>query len=260
MPTIMIAMPTSGYVRTETMVALIGLTQGLRERGIAFAIKTFEGSDIVMSRNALMSQFFTDITFSHTLLIDGDMSFEPTVVFRLLEFGAAFTCAAYPQRKLSLEKLRRLIENDATDSDRDRDRERTPTQDLLAKALSYNVQKRLNHVEPWQSKYHDGFRTVPGAGTGLMLIARTVPETMVAKGVAPARPRHDGLPLYAGAKFHDFFSHVTDPKGSLIYGEDQSFCRRWVEGCSGDIWCDETAVIVHHGHFPFRGNFSLHDN
>ncbi|MEP6064996.1 MAG: hypothetical protein ABJ246_04105, partial [Paracoccaceae bacterium] len=183
MPTIMIAMPTSGYVRTETMVALIGLTQRLRESGIAFAIKTFEGSDIVMSRNALMSQFFTDTTFSHTLLIDGDMSFEPSVVFRLIEFGAAFTCAAYPQRNLSLEKLRKLIENEASDHTS----ERTSTQDLLAKALTYNVQKRLNHADPWHAKFRNGFRTVPGAGTGMMLIERTVPETMVAQGVA--RPR-----------------------------------------------------------------------
>ncbi|MEO9897362.1 MAG: hypothetical protein ABJD13_16105 [Paracoccaceae bacterium] len=256
MPTIMIAMPTSGYVRTETMVALIGLTQRLRESGIAFAIKTFEGSDIVMSRNALMSQFFTDTTFSHTLLIDGDMSFEPSVVFRLIEFGAAFTCAAYPQRNLSLEKLRKLIENEASDHSS----ERTSTQDLLAKALTYNVQKRLNHADPWHAKFRNGFRTVPGAGTGMMLIERTVPETMVAQGVARPRPRHDNLPLYAGAKFHDFFSHVTDPQGVLMYGEDQSFCRRWVEGCGGDIWCDETAAIVHHGHYPFRGDFSLHDN
>lgn len=255
MRTIMIAMPTSGFVRTETLVALIGLTQHFRQNGIAFGIKTFEGSDIVMSRNALMSQFFTDTTYSHTLLIDGDMSFDPSVVLRLVAFGAPFTCAAYPQRHLSLEKFRQLVENDAAEAEH----ERTPTQDLLAKALTYNVQRRLNHADPWHAKHKDGFRTVPGAGTGLMLIDRSVPETMVARGVAPARPVHDKLPLYAGAKFHDFFSHLTDAKGSLIYGEDQSFCRRWIEGCGGDIWCDETAVIVHHGHFPFRGEFHLQE-
>ncbi|MCG6902488.1 MAG: hypothetical protein LJE68_07380 [Rhodobacter sp.] len=200
-----------------------------------------------------MSLFHTDKTFFHILLLDADMSFRPEVVLRLIAFRAAFTCAAYPQRNLSLEQIRRLAENDAAAPKPDRQ----STEALLAKALAYNVQATLNLGEPWQSEHRDGFRTVSGAGTGLMLIERTVPETMVASGAAPARKRHNALPLYSGAEFHDFFSHLTDRDGDLMYGEDQSFCRRWVAQCGGRIWCDKTAIVTHHGHFPYRGQYNL---
>ncbi|MEC7763683.1 MAG: hypothetical protein VX874_17395 [Pseudomonadota bacterium] len=248
MTTLLIAMPTQGEVCTETMLTVIDLTQKLTGRKIPFSIKTFAGSDIVMSRNFLMSWFLANDPYSHILLLDADMSFASDVVLRLLDFDAPFTAAPYPQRYAKLERFRAEIEADDPD-------QRTQTRDIFASVLDYNVQKRLHPDEPWEAKRRDGFRTVAGVGTGLMLIAREVPTQMAERGIARRLARHDGQRRYAGARFHDFFSHLTDRDGTAMYGEDQSFCHRWINGCGGDVWIDETAVVTHHGRFPFRGDF-----
>ncbi len=255
MTTLLIAMPTQGQVCTETMVTLIDLTQNISARGIRFSIKTFEGSDIVMSRNFLMSWFLAQETYSHILFLDADMSFASDVVFRLLDFAEPFTAAPYPQRKLNLDRFRQAVGQPAPGLPGDK----VDTKDLLASALTYNVQKAQHQGEAWHEKRRSGFRTVPGVGTGLMLLAREVPETMVETGVARKLPGHNGLPLYAGARFHDFFSHLTNSAGDVMFGEDQSFCHRWVDGCGGDIWIDESAVVSHHGRFTFRGDFAKSD-
>ena len=41
----------------------------------------------------------------------------------------------------------------------------------------------------------------------------------------------------------------------LYGGEDAAFCRRWVEGCGGEIWSVITETIVHVGTERFVGNF-----
>ena len=51
-----------------------------------------------------------------------------------------------------------------------------------------------------------------------------------------------------------FFSHKLDEAGEFYYGEDQSFCHRWVVGCGGDIWVDSRAKIGHVGAFTFWGD------
>lgn len=237
------------------MKTLIDLTQHLQSRGIGFSIKTFEGSDIVVSRNFLMSWFLAKETFSHVLLLDSDMSFESALVFRLLDFGQPFTCAPYPQRSLNLGRFRSAVE-EAMIQDADRPAD---TLDLLSSVLRYNVQKSLHGTVPWQARRRAGFRTVPAAGTGLMLLTREVPERMAGSGVARRLELHDKLPLYKGARFHDFFSHKINDDGTFMYGEDQSFCLRWVEDCGGEIWLDETAVVTHHGGFMFRGEYSKSD-
>ena len=71
MPTLLILMPTGGHVDTPAVHSLIGLTQALPRRGIGFALKTYEWSDLVVSRNYLMSYFLAQKKFTHALLLDG---------------------------------------------------------------------------------------------------------------------------------------------------------------------------------------------
>ena len=66
---------------------------------------------------------------------------------------------------------------------------------------------------------------------------RIVPEQMVDNGVAQLLPRTATIPGYENAsRFADFFSHLLTDDKEAILGEDQSFCKRWLVGCGGDIW------------------------
>ena len=230
----------------------MGLAQALPRRSIPFALKTYEWSDLVISRNYLMSFFLAEKGFTHALLLDSDMSFHPQVFFDLLDFDADFTVAPYPQRQMRWSVLRSLIEREAQKPEADR----VSTDRLFAESLRYNVSERFEAPDPWPYEVRGNFRKVPGAGTGFMLIRRAVPERMVATGAALPVPGFNG-PGYPGADFHDFFSHLRGRGGAVMHGEDTSFCRRWIEGCGGEIWCHETARITHHGLLAYPGDYAL---
>jgi hypothetical protein len=252
MASLLILMPTGGHVDTPCVHSLLGLSQALLKRGIAFALKTYEWSDLVISRNYLMSCFLADKKFSHALLLDSDMSFHPNIFFDCLDFDADFTCAPYPQRQMRWTAFRSLIEREAQKPEADR----ATTDKLLAESLRYNVPEIFDAGQPWPYVARDGFRKVPGAGTGFMLIRRAVPERLVETGTAIPVPGFNG-PGYPGADFHDFFSHLRGRGGAIMHGEDTSFCRRWIEGCGGEIWCHETAKITHHGNLAYPGDYAL---
>ena len=249
---VLIAMPTMGDITTPTVISLIGLTQRLREKRIAFAFETYEFSDIVFSRNQLMSIFLTQTRFTHMLLLDSDMVFQPDVIERMMGFDADFVAAAYPQKFPQWNRVRKLIEAEAALPED----QRTPMGDLLARAWTYNHQLAAFGGGRWVPKRKDGFITVPATGTGLMLVSRAVPERMVEVGAAAPKPRMKDVPLHKGLKYHDFFSHLTSPDGGLMYGEDQSFCMRWVDLCGGDIWLDTEAVVRHLGRKSFDGYYA----
>lgn len=50
------------------------------------------------------------------------------------------------------------------------------------------------------------------------------------------------------------FESMPDENG-IYCGEDAAFCRRWVEGCGGEIWSVVTENILHVGQERFVGNF-----
>ena len=96
-PVLLIAMPTQGEISTPTVKSLIGLTQALARRGVPFGFETYDFSDIVFSRNQLMSIFHTRDRFTHMLFLDSDMAFQPEAIFRLLEFGEDFVAHGLSQ-------------------------------------------------------------------------------------------------------------------------------------------------------------------
>ena len=252
MTTLMILMPTGGQIDTPAVHSLLGLTQALQRRGIPFALKTYEWSDLVISRNYLMSYFLGQKHFTHALLLDSDMSYESQLVFDLLDFDADFTCAACPQRRMQWNTFRALVEREARKPPKDR----APTGSLLAESYRYNVPDIFDPGQPWPYEARNGFRKVPGAGTAFMLIRRAVPERMVETGAALPVPGFTDT-MYPGADFHDFFSHLRGRGGTVMHGEDTSFCRRWIEGCGGEIWCHETAKVTHHGSLAYHGDYAL---
>ena len=181
------------------------------------------------------------------------MAFAPEVIGRLIDFDTDFAAAAYPQKHPVWNKVRALIEAEAELAPD----QKTPMADLLARAWIYNHQLAAFGGARWVPRRKDGFITVPATGTGLMLLSRTVPERMVETGAATPKPRMTHVPLHKGLKYHDFFSHLSSPDGGLMYGEDQSFCRRWVETCGGEIWLDTTSAVNHLGRKSFVGHYAM---
>lgn len=244
---LMIALPTMGQVATGTALSLISLTQELRARGLGFTVSTYRFSDIVISRNHLMSVFLDDARFSHVLWIDADMVFAPETFWRLLAFGEDFTAAAYAQKSFDWNEIRRAVAADEG---------ATAMADLVARSYTYNHQIGGCGGATWTPERRDGFITVPAVGMGFALMTRAVPEGLVAQGVAREFTTMSEMPGYGKVPWFDFFSHLSSDDGGLLYAEDQSLCCRWVEGCGGAIWLDCDADVGHLGTHEYRGRYS----
>ena len=249
---LLIAMPTLGEIATPTVKCLIGLTQALARSGVPFAFQTYEFSDIVFSRNQLMCIFHTQTRFTHMLMLDSDMAVDPEAIWRLMDFGVDFAATAYPQKHPRWGRLRALIESEASL----RQDEKSSIEQLLSRTWVYNHQRSGFGGTPWVPRRKGGFITVPATGTGLMLMSRRVPETMVEKGIVARKPRLEKVPLHKGLIYHDYFSHLSSPDGGLMYGEDQSFCMRWTHHCGGDIWLDTESAVSHVGNKTHVGRYA----
>lgn len=255
MAKIVILVPTGGKVHTKFMKSMIGLTQALSKQNIGFAVKTYEFSDLVMSRNYLVSFFLSQTQFTHALLLDSDLEFSPSQFFRLFDFDEDFAAAPYADRRVTGPVIKEALQN-ATDEDLV---DQASVGRMLARHMRYVATQSLGSEAKFKSKTRDGFHTVASVGTGFMLIKRRVVEEIYNQGHAHPLPRTGGLHIYKDApKFADFFSHHMTAEKDAFYGEDQSFCRRWILGCSGEIWVDESAVVNHIGEFTYWGDFGAH--
>ena len=81
--------------------------------------------------------------------------------------------------------------------------------------------------------------------TGFMMIRRNVFETLIEK-------RGEKWQDEYGIKY-DFFSHIKH--GAVIYGDDNSFCLRWLD-CGGKLWIEPNCTITHYGFHGWQGNYS----
>ena len=252
---LLIMVPNNGSVHTEFMKSLIGLTQSLQQKALPFLLKTVEFSDIVMSRNYLMSYFLSDERFSHALFIDSDLSFQPGQFYRLLDFDAEFVAAAYPNRRMSGGIFKALWQGQKEASEEQIESELI--QKTIAGSMHYLVASSFSQNTPLPLEKKEGFHTVASMAGGFSLIKREVPEKMVQEGAARRLPRSGTLSIYKDApQFADFFSHLLADDKTVLLGEDQSFCKRWVQDCGGQIWVDGASNIVHHGEFAFHGEYA----
>ncbi|MEM6306892.1 MAG: hypothetical protein AAF701_02760, partial [Pseudomonadota bacterium] len=235
MKRLVILMPTMGRVHTQFMTTMIGLTQALKDRKIPFALKHYEFSDLIMSRNYLVSYFLSQSQFTHALLLDSDLAFKPEQFFRLWDFDVDFAAAAYADRRITGTVLKNAMQS-ATAADLE---DPDAVSKLLARYMKYIATTNMGTGTAFQSVRRGDFMTVASAATGFMLISRNVVEGMVANGQAAPLKRTGKLGIYSDApRFADFFSHHKTAEGDAFYGEDQSFCRRWILGCGGDVWLD----------------------
>jgi hypothetical protein len=206
---------------------------------------------ITYTRNYFASLVLADKRYTHLLLIDSDMGFNPSLIEQMTKADKPIVGAICPRRAIDLNKLFSLLH-----------RIDNPQ---LAQLVAQD------YVGAGDSIYYGGDGSacaanlvaegsmirVRNAGTGVMLIRRevlerikaTFPELWVEKLAGSA---------YAAMGLQDgvlqCFDQMTDHRGIYV-GEDLAFCRRWVEGCNGEIWSVITETIVHKGTFSFVGNY-----
>jgi hypothetical protein len=199
-------------------------------------------------RNYFASRVLNDESYTHLLFIDADMGFAPTLIEHMIALDKPVVGCIYPKRKLDLVRLSELMKS--VDNPQVA---RLVAQDYVGAgdAIDFNGETSIENLV-----IEGPAVRVRHAGTGVMLIQRTVFERL--KQRYPELWTEDTGDSYAPLGLQggvlQCFEALVDQRG-LYLGEDISFCRRWREGCDGEIWSVVTETIVHKGSNAFVGRY-----
>jgi hypothetical protein len=224
-----------GQVTTVYATSLLRLQQACQLRGIGFGAMLLSGDALITrARQNLVANFLDDPGATHLLFIDADIGFAPEQVFRLLDFDSPMTAAAYPTKRLNLEKL------SASD----------PRPELAA--LSYVVQVSKEQG----STVREGFVRVDYVGTGFLMIQRSALLTMIDSypDLRYTLDYQENDPLQGSPWRCALFNCFIDESSGSYLSEDYSFCLRWTS-MGGEIWVDGESQLDHVGSFTYSGHF-----
>jgi hypothetical protein len=239
---IMIATPAGGGLVTAPYAAsLVGICKLLSQRGIESSYHSVTFADIEMARNYLASEFVADQTATHLLFVDADMSFRASLIARMLELHKKFTSAIYVKRNLDLGLLFDSIRPEEL-------KDPVRRQKAISRIMQFVGRRPVREAQGTIS-VQAGFAKFEGTGMGICLLAKEVFQEMIAKELVE---KHPGAPT-ADPKItvYGFFDRSKDNQDVLA--EDLSFCRRWVQGCQGEIWACIDEPIRHIGTFEYSG-------
>jgi hypothetical protein len=218
--------------------------------GIRFETRSIVSSVLPFARNILASMTLNE-TFSHLLFVDSDMGFSPVLIAKMIAFQKPVVGCICPKKTFNYDwfhasaatydnpMVARLLANDYIGG-----------QGAVIAETAPNGERSARLV--------DGFVKVQYAGTGIMLIHRDVFVAIKARfpelWVENPGEKYRSFGLHGGVL--QCFDSVQGPDG-LFPGEDIAFCRRWVEGCGGEIWSSVDEAIVHIGQENFVGQYLL---
>lgn len=208
----------------DTFLTTHALNLALSSKGIGGSISSLSYPDIAELRNIALTIWYDTLpNFTHMLMLDADMAFDPQLVLDMLMFNEPLVSAICPKRTLPIQ--------------------------WAGSGTGEKV-----------AEQRGGFMKVEGCGMAITLIRRDVVATMLEKFpnlVDERLEHHIAKDIFdaAGVKrVIRAFDRIDDPvKGPL--SEDLSFCRRWGE-CGGAVWAAIGYRITHVGPYPYGHDVS----
>jgi hypothetical protein len=239
-PYIVIGTPCyGGQVTGYYTLSISALKDACQVRGnVQFGLSMVMGDALIpRARQDIVAHFLANPAATHLLFIDADIGFDPSQVFRLLEFDADIAAGVYPIKTFDWDKVRALAKADVAN--------------LKTAALSYVVAAE----DPKKIPFKNGFAQVRFAGTGFMMIKRQVLEKMIAHypELSYSTQFSNQDPLKQSPNRYALFNCILDKQNGMYLSEDFSFCQRWVD-MGGEIWADLQSRLTHVGMMAFEGD------
>lgn len=219
----MIGIPLySGKIDVPLFHCLARASQECIDRGWVPPYVMFRTLDSVITRarNVTVAHFLTRTECTDLVFVDGDISWGPGAMTRLLEHPVDLVAGVYPARG---EPERYIV---------------SPLRDELVVDQA------------------TGLMEVAGVGTGFMRMTRACAEKMT--GAHKDRWYLDDATA-PGLKIHSLFDFELvreDPEAEqgTYFSEDYTFCRRW-RALGEKVWIDPQLTLHHTGEKTFSGRF-----
>lgn len=214
--------------------ALLRLRRVCAEREIPFMWSGVQHlADIVSVRNEI-ARIFLESSFTHLLMIDGDIGYDPDDVFKMIDRDVDFAVAAPPARTLRVDlAMKAAVAGDSA-------AEHKAGRYFVTPLAEDQASGRLNLDDR-------GFARIESIGGAFMLLRRAVFERL-----ARAHPELQYKSVEERPAVSYFEGGIVD---GVRLGEDRMFCRRWRQA-GGDIHLLVSASMTHTGPFTFGGNFA----
>jgi hypothetical protein len=234
-----VATPCFGnQVFSNYMLDVMNLDHACQEWGVEFDFILIGNLPILpLARNTCVKHFL-DSDSTHMLFLDADISFSPLNIKRLIDFDKDICCSAYPKKNIQWNKLM------------GKSFDTIPEMERATLDYAYNVKSG--------SKVENNFIEAKNAGTGVMLIKRTVFEQMAESYPElkfNANYKKDDVPAN-DKNLYGFFDTMIDPANQEYHVDDNAFCKRWTE-TGGKIYVDVGFPVTHIGQHHFGR--SLHE-
>jgi hypothetical protein len=211
---------------------------GFKEIGLKFSVSTLSDSLISRARNQLVAKFMANKEFTHLMFIDVDLSFSPDDILKMLWHDKEIMTGAYPIKDINWNKVSEAVKNGVE-----------PDQ-----LLDSSVRFVVNPVRFSDSKIKvdKGAISVFDAGTGFMMIKRSVFEKMFAQYPELKYSDDTGLLNKEERDFsYALFNSYVDEDERFL-SEDYGFCRYW-QKMEGQIWTDPSIELTHLGRLKYTG-------
>lgn len=207
---------------------------------------------VTRARNNLVAKAMSDVTITHLMFIDNDITWDPVNIIKLLIANKPIVGGIYPLKKYNWEKLandpeyiKKMIEKKNNSRVKN-----SMDDDLLVQysLLNYN----LNHIGN-SIKIENNLTEVKHVATGFMMINRVVIEKM-----SEAFPH---------TKYTDDVNYLEEHENRYAYAlfdcgvedghylsEDWLFCNRWKK-IGGKVYIDVSINLSHTGIEQYNGSF-----
>jgi hypothetical protein len=214
---------SNGYADTLARLTLACARREMRlERQTAS-----DGGQLVHARNVLY-QAACDSDATHALWWDADVSFDPELLFALLDRPEPMIARPYPCRAPDWSQVSEFM--------RDRPSGAWGPDDLRAASLRWTT---TLHFENGKPVWSEDRKLVELESSGFGWVLMHVQEMRSMFGDDWGEPERDWNGRRVGAPL---FNLLSDP----ICGEDVSFCRRWRR--SRRIWCAPEGLVQNAEH------------
>jgi hypothetical protein len=209
---------THGQITPAFCQSLAILTGQLAAWGVAHGVSIVRDCFVTSGRDRLAA-LCLEGEFTHLLMLDADVEFEPRAVARLLAADRDLVAGAY--------------------------RKKEETGQFAISFLGGSEEGA-----PWDEEAQA--LEVDGVGAGFMLVRRGVFERMARElpQIAYVEQRDDGTPRPR----HAFFEQVIGPDGHRV-SEDILFCRRW-RSLGGRVWVVPDLALRHWGSHAWEGRLA----
>ena len=248
-----------GLCYTNYVSCLMNTLNVFKQLDVDIQVEFCKNDSLVpRARNNLVAKAMSDKKMTHVIFIDGDISWDPMSIVKLLIADKHVVGGVYPLKHYHWEKLvkdplnpyKSNIVQSWLDHKNTTQLKDTVSDEVFVqnKMLSYNI----NYLESYLN-IEENLAKVKHTATGFLMIQRNVFENMF-KAFPSTKYIDDVHFLQPHENEFAYALFDCGVEEGHYYSEDWLFCHRW-QKMGGDIYIDVSINLNHTGPEDFKGSY-----